>query len=162
MTDIILDNYGPMNLSIIFVWFSIFISLLFYVYPLVFEPKRFYYFVFIGALLMITRSIFITLTHLQSPFDQVQADWPSWAGFIVFSNDLFFSGHTSFPFLGFLMSKKPLIKYFMLLSSIIIGWSALLMHQHYSIDVFAAFFITYGVYKIGNRIIRKFERNRSK
>jgi len=28
----------------------------------------------------------------------------------------------------------------------------LLMHQHYTIDVVSAFFITYGVYKIGNRL----------
>ena len=29
------------------------------------------------------------------------------------------------------------------------------MHQHYSIDVFAAFFITYGVYKMGGWVIKK-------
>ena len=37
------------------------------------------------------------------------------------------------------------------------GITVLGMHQHYSIDVFAAFFITYGCYKFGNWFLMKSE-----
>lgn len=161
LTDIILDNYGPINLSFIFVWYSLFIAFAFYIYYLVFEPKNLYYALLMVSILYIIRSLFIILTHLQNPFDMIEAHWPPFANIIVYSNDLFFSGHTSFPFMAFLITKNKLIRYFMLFSSIIIGFSALMMHQHYSIDVFAAFFITYGIYKIGDKMINFFE-NRNK
>jgi len=34
---------------------------------------------------------------------------------------------------------------------------ALLMHLHYSIDVFGAFFMTYCSYRMGQRLLRKID-----
>ena len=43
----------------------------------------------------------------------------------------------------------------MLASSIILGITVLLMHVHYSIDVFSAYFIVYGIYVLGNKFLRE-------
>jgi hypothetical protein len=39
--------------------------------------------------------------------------------------------------------------------SIILASTVLLMHVHYSIDVAAAYFITYGVYVLGNKMFKQ-------
>ncbi len=74
-----------------------------------------------------------------------------------FKNDLFFSGHTAVPFLGFLLFKNRKVKYTFLGASIIMAITVLLMHVHYSIDVFSAFFITYGTFKIGEWLFKKMD-----
>ena len=43
----------------------------------------------------------------------------------------------------------------MLIGSLIMGVTVLLMHVHYSIDVFSAFFISYGVYTFSNMIFNQ-------
>jgi hypothetical protein len=40
----------------------------------------------------------------------------------------------------------------MLGASIVLAITVLLMHVHYSIDVASAYFITYGVYKVGDQL----------
>jgi membrane-associated phospholipid phosphatase len=153
--DYILDTFGPYDLNLVFVWFLIFTCFFFYGYALFVEPKKFPYYVIFAAFLGMVRAGFITLTHLKVPVDAIPVNYPSFFDLLVFSNDLFFSGHTAFPFLGFLIFKNPRIKGFMLVASIVLGTSALLMHQHYSIDVFAAFFITYGLYVLGEKFFKK-------
>ena len=72
-------------------------------------------------------------------------------------NDMFFSGHTAIPFLGLLLFKRP-VRYFFLCGSIRMGVVVLLIHVHCSIDVVAAFFMTYTSYRMGNALISKAER----
>jgi hypothetical protein len=108
------------------------------------------------SLFIIVRSGFMLFTHLGVPYDAVKFTSPGILQLFDFTNDLFFSGHTGLPFLGFLIFKQhKRIRYFMLISSIILGITVLLMHIHYSIDVFSAFFITFGVYTIGNWFFKK-------
>jgi hypothetical protein len=104
------------------------------------------------------RAFFVTLTHLQTPLNAMPAKFPSFLNILVFTNDSFFSGHTAFPFLGFLLFKDSKIRWLFLAGSIYMGLTVLISHKHYSIDVFSAFFITYGSYKIGNVIINKLEK----
>jgi len=152
--DIILDHTKPINLGFIFVWGWLTIVFVFFAYPVFFKPEKIHLAVTMFGLLILVRSISITLTHLGTPPDAIPVDFPSVLALLRFKNDLFFSGHTALPFLGFLLFKKRTIKYFMLASSFIMAATVLLMHQHYSIDVFAAFFISYGVYKIGDKIFK--------
>jgi hypothetical protein len=71
-------------------------------------------------------------------------------------NDLFFSGHTGYPFLlALIFWNIPVLRYFFFLCSIAGGVVVLLGHLHYSIDVFSAFFIAYGVFEIAKKIFNK-------
>ena len=80
---------------------------------------------------------------------------PAWFTVLDFKNALFFSGHTAVPFLGFLLFRKEKIGIFFLIATIVMALTVLFMHVHYSIDVFAALFITWGSYGIGEWLFRK-------
>lgn len=64
------------------------------------------------------------------------------------TKDLFFSGHTSTLFLIFLAVNNKMLKTIYLSATIIVGLSVMLQKAHYSVDVFAAPFVAYSVYKI--------------
>ena len=149
--DIILDHFGPYNLSFIYVWLFVLVITLFIVYPLIFKPGKFHYAINMFSLFIIVRSAFVLFTHLGTPIGAVTANFPGILSIFNSSNDLFFSGHTVLSFLGFFVfHENKFMKYFMLACSIILGVTVLLMHEHYSIDVFSAFFIAFGIYAIGN------------
>ncbi len=105
------------------------------------------------AVFIITRAFFISLTHLgPSPHELLFTDkntWGFWLYNVMYNtkNDFFFSQHTGIPILTALIfwPEKPW-RYFFLLTSVVFGASVLLARIHYSIDVFAAPFITYSIY----------------
>jgi len=152
--DIILDRLPVINAGFLFVWLYIAINIIFILYPFIFKPSSIHRYLGSFSLFIAVRAFFVTLTHLKTPANAVQVSFPWITDKMLFSNDLFFSGHVGLPFLGFLIFRKDnkILSYFMLASSIILAITVLVMHQHYSIDVFAAFFITYAIYKIGNRL----------
>jgi hypothetical protein len=148
--DLILDHFGPYDLSFLFVWGFIFILLLMLFYTLFFKVKKIHTVVIQFSVLTVTRAIFILFTHLQTRTDAIPKHFPGLLNTLSFQNDLFFSGHVATPFLGFLLFKGDKIRYVFLIMSIIMAVTVLAMHQHYSIDVFAAYFIAYSSYKIVN------------
>jgi len=148
VSDFILDNIGPYNLSFIFIYGWLFLVGLMVIYPIVFKVNLFHKVLSQFSILIIIRSFFMTLTHLKTPLDAIYGVFPGAISLLAFQNDLFFSGHTAVPFLGFLVYRGHKIRWLFLLGSIIMGITVLLMHQHYTIDVFAAYFITYGTYKL--------------
>ncbi len=154
--DLILDHIAPVKLGIIYIWGYIFFTSVLVFYPVLFHIRTLHIVISQFSMLIMLRSVFILLTHLHLPQDAIIIDFPGIFQKLSFQNDMFFSGHTAIPFLGFLMFKKK-IRYLFLFGSAMMGSVVLLMHVHYSIDVFGAFFITYGSYKIGNLIIRKAE-----
>lgn len=152
--DLILDHIGPVDLSFIYIWGYIFFFLTLLLYPIFFHIRSLHIVISQFSLLVMLRAVFVLLTHLHTPQDAIIANFPGVFEKLSFQNDMFFSGHTAIPFLGFLMFKDK-IRYMFLFGSILMGTVVLLMHIHYSIDVFGAFFITYGSYKIANLLIRK-------
>ncbi len=154
--DLILDNIGSYDFGFLFIYGYLALTFLFFFYPIFFHIGKLHKVIGQFSLLIVIRSFFIIFTHLQTPLDVIHAVFPWPFTGLYFANDLFFSGHVAVPFLGFLLyHESRSMKYLFLLSSIIMGIIVLLMHQHYSIDVFAAFFITYGSYKIGNFLFKK-------
>ena len=154
-TDLILDNIPAVDLSWLYGYGALFVVLALLFYPLIFRPKELHSTIIQFSLLILIRSFFISLTHLKAPADAIYSNFALLDQIILFHNDLFFSAHTAIPFLGFLLFRKERIGPFFAISTVVMATAVLLMHAHYSIDVFAAFFIAYGSYKIGQRIIEK-------
>lgn len=155
VTDIILSNirvfdvdgffnYGPILL------FTFVIIISFY------NPRRLPFIIKNVALFIIIRSIFISLTHI-GPFpSQLIIDSGNIVGKFTFDGDLFFSGHAGIPFLlSLIFWHDKTLRYIFLIYSIFMGIVVLLGHYHYSIDVLAAYFITYTIFHIALYLFKK-------
>ncbi len=153
--DLVLDHIPTLDLDLIYIYGAVLIVALLFLYPLFFKVNKFHEVISQFGLLVAIRGIFTIFTHLALPAGAFSFNVPRPLFFLDFTNDLFFSGHTAVPFLGFLLFKKDKIRYFFLASSVIMAMVVLLMHVHYTIDVLSAFFITYGSYKIGARFFDK-------
>jgi membrane-associated phospholipid phosphatase len=154
VSDMILDSIPSVDLSIFFIWGFLIVVLVLLLYPLLFNIRKFHVAVSQFSLLVVIRSFFITLTHLGLPVDSIKYYPDGIYRWFIFQNDLFFSGHVAIAFLGFLLYRKEKVGIFFFIATIVMALTVLLMHVHYSIDVFAAFFITYGSYRIGSEFFK--------
>lgn len=154
-SDLILNHIPQTNLSVIYVYGAILVIATLFIYPLLFRVKELHKVISQLSLLILVRAVFICFTHLQSPTIGLYPTFPWPFSLMDFRNDLFFSGHTAIPFLGFLLFKNSKVGYYFLAASIVMAITVLVMHIHYSIDVFSAFFITYGTFKIGEWFFKK-------
>jgi hypothetical protein len=148
VTDIILDNIPTFNVN--FIFYQGFAIFWFFVVILqIHEPKGLPFVLKSIALFIIVRSFFISLTHLAIPIGHSYLHPTGLFGKFTAQDDLFFSSHTGLPFLMSLIywEDKFLRKIF-LGATFFFGATVLLGHLHYSIDVFSAFFITYGIFQI--------------
>lgn len=156
VTDFVLSNIPVFDVDGLFVYGPIVFWVAVGVYLLVTKPREIPFSLKSIALFTIIRSAAISLTHI-GPFPQhVTITATGILGIFTSGSDLFFSGHTGLPFLMALIlwEDKPM-RYFCLAASLFFGVVVLLAHLHYSIDVFAAFFITYTVFKISERFFRR-------
>lgn len=106
------------------------------------------------ALIVAVRAVFTTLTPLGMPAQAPSFEQYSLRGafdYFDFRHAFFFSGHTAFPFLAFLLTPTPWVRRACLGFSLVLGGSVLLSRLHYSIDVAAAFFIAYAVAALARR-----------
>ena len=153
--DLILDHLPVIDLSFLYVWIFLVVLFLFICYPLVYQPTRVHTMIGMLSLFTLIKSGFVILTHLRLPVDAISplTYSPWFYDFFSFNNYLFFSGHVGLPFLGYLIyHEHKNLRRFFLISSLVLAVTALLMHRHYSIDVLSAYFITYGVYRIGKYV----------
>ncbi len=155
--DMILDNTPVINLQFLFVYGSLLMAAVLFLYPLFFKVNEFHVVLSQSSLLIIIRSFFVMLTHLKIPTNAIIISVPKFYELINYNNDLFFSGHVATAFLGFLIFRKQKIGLFFLFATFVMATTVLLMHLHYSIDVFAALFITYGSYSIGKWFFEKID-----
>jgi hypothetical protein len=155
VTDILLDHLPIVNVDFVFVeGFAIF--LIFVLALLLHEPKRMPFVLKSIALFIFIRAIFVSLTHI-GPFPLHAAiDNDLIVKYINFTGDLFFSGHTGVPYLmALIFWQQKILRWIFIALSLFFAGVVLLGHLHYSIDVFAAFFITFTIYHIAKKFFSK-------
>jgi len=156
--DLLLSHLPVVDLRVFFVWgFAAFLAALIGI-ALLRERRRLAHIAWLYSLMIAVRSVFIVLTPMRSP------EGALWVGgdplfeavgrHLTFRNDLFFSSHTSLPFLAYLIFRDRWARLGFLATSLAMAATVLLTRLHYSIDVFAAFFITYAVYRWERRVLR--------
>jgi len=148
VTDIVLSNTRAHDVDALFISGIV----LFFFFVLIWclrYPSQMPYILKSVALFILIRSVFVTLTHL-GPFPDSIFIINTWIiGKLNFWADLFFSGHTGMPFLmALIFWKNKWMRYIFILLAITFGIIVLLWHLHYSIDVLAAFFITYSIHRM--------------
>jgi membrane-associated phospholipid phosphatase len=159
--DFILDRIPTYDLSFLFTWGTWMILLPVAGYAVFVRPEMAPWTLKTYGIFAIVRAGFILLTHLGPPEGLIYLQNPELLmdeGMFeryFFMNDLFFSGHVGNAFLGALIFRNFKFKWFCLIGSVVMAVTVLVMHIHYSIDVFGAYFITYGIYAFSDRVFHK-------
>jgi hypothetical protein len=155
VTDIILSNIRTFDVAGLFIYGTLIFWSIFMIICL-YYPRKIPYTLKTISLFVVTRAIFISLTHI-GPFPTQIAITPiTIVNRFSFGGDLFFSGHTGLPFLlALIFWENKVLRIFFILCSIFFAIIVLLGHLHYSIDVLSAFFITYTIYMISKHLFQK-------
>src|SRR3989344_171906 len=144
--DIILSNIPVFSVGDFFVYGMFLFVLVVGILSLMY-PKRIIFTLHAMTLFVLVRSLFVSLTHIGPFTTQAASDFGPAITQMFFGADHFFSGHAGAPFLMALMYwENKLLRYIFLAWSVFFSIIVLLGHLHYTIDVLAAFFITYGIY----------------
>ncbi len=149
--DLVLDNIPVVDFNFIIIEVAL-IAIVLGILFLLSKPRHILFTLKALALFIVIRALFISLTHVGihpenlAPglgfFDAIYL-------YLNFQTGLFFSGHTGLPFLmALIFWQMPRVRILFLALSFIFGVAVLLAHTHYSIDVFAAPFMAYGIFKI--------------
>ena len=164
VTDIVLNNIPVFDLDGV-LFYGPFVFWAYVAFLGIKKPRRLPFIFKSVAVFVLVRSVFISLTHI-GPFPDQEAmlNPQTFLEKFMFGGDLFFSGHTGLPFLmALIFHKNKKLFVFFTLIAIFFGIVVLLAHLHYSIDVLAAFFITYTIYHIASYLFKKdkelFEEN---
>ncbi len=155
VTDLILDHLKARNVDKIFSYGTILFAF-FLAAVLALNPKKIPFTLKSIALFVLLRSAFVSFTHIGPSSSQLILPEDTIINKFVFNGDLFFSGHTGLPFLLALLfwNNRRLCLIF-LLSSFTFAVIVLIGHYHYSIDVFAAFFITYAIAELAKLFFKR-------
>lgn len=149
--DLFLDNLPAIDLNFVILQGAL---LVFVIASTLFilRPRYVLFGIKAVAIFLIVRSFFVDLTHVGIYPRYDFSPGGVGAGvynFFNFNGSFFFSGHTGLPFLlALIFWREKFWRYFFLAVSVFFGVSVLLAHVHYSIDVFAAPFITYSIFRI--------------
>ena len=155
VTDFILDKIPVINVGFLFSEGALIFFSLVIIINLI-EPRHIPFFLKSTALFMLIRSFFLILTHVGPPLNMLQINPTDLLFKLSSGDDLFFSSHTGYPLLmALIFWDEKWLRYFFIFAMIAGAVVVLLGHLHYSIDVFAAIFIAYGVFHLAKEIFPK-------
>jgi PAP2 superfamily C-terminal len=156
--DPILNLFPPQDFSVL-IFALIYISLIIVLWGLINKPYAIA--LGLGSYLIITlvRTLTMYVFTLDPPVGIIVLQDPfidriAYGG-NVFTKDLFFSGHVATLTLLALLEERPLAKYWVICCVVCVGILIIIQRVHYTIDVVAAPFITYGIVKLFNWFQKK-------
>lgn len=153
--DIILDHLPIVDVDGVFTY-GIIVFFVFVGFLTIKRPKRAPFILKSLSLFIVIRSFFIILTHIGPAQFAIPISPDNIVSYFTFTGDLFFSAHTGIPFLlALIFWKDRLLRAIFICTSIFFAVVVLLGHLHYSIDVFSAYFITYGIFQMAVRLFKK-------
>lgn len=149
--DLILDNIPVVDWNFIIIEGAL-LAIVFGTLYVLSKPRAIAFSLKALALFIIIRAFFISLTHVGIHPESLAPDLGFFGAiytYLNFQTGLFFSGHTGLPFLiALIFWDAPRARYLLIALSGVFAVAVLVAHIHYSIDVFAAPFMTYGIFKI--------------
>lgn len=149
--DLLLDGLPALDLSLIIIDAAL-VSIVCGTFFILSRPRYILFSLKALALFVIVRAFFISLTHVGMPPENLLPGSGFFDGiysYLNFQLGLFFSGHTGLPFLmGLVFWRDRSARLIFFSLSFVFAIAVLLAHIHYSIDVFAAPFMAYGIFKI--------------
>ena len=156
ITDRLLDLLPTYDLSIlifIIIWFEI----LFVLVNGFMNPRILIRFITAYTLTTLSRFLCIIITNLDPPIGIVELKDPFLSTFfthsssIIIDKDLFFSGHTSTGILIYLCLINKNQKKILFILNLILMFSLLIQHIHYTIDIVGGIMVAYLIYFTINR-----------
>ncbi len=150
LNDIVLNSLPAKDVSILI--FSIIwsLSILMFI-KAVQNPRLFVIFVTSFTFLTVSRIITIYFVPLNPPIGLIELKDPLsnfFYGNTFITKDLFYSGHTATMFLMYLCFKNKILKAIALVATLMVGFLVLLQHVHYTLDVLAAPFSVYIIFRV--------------
>lgn len=140
--DLLLDHIPIFKVDFLFFWAVLFFWLIMLGYHLIY-PKQLSFMLWSMSAFVVIRCFFISLTHLGPPVTVIEI--PESLSWFNFTADMFFSGHVGAPFLIGLLIRNKLLKRLIFIYCACMVVIVLMAHGHYSIDIFASFFIAHSI-----------------
>lgn len=150
LIDPILKSFNPINLNWL-IFLLIYLSVVIGILSLLPQPENLLLLVQSYILMILIRIMAMFVIPLNPPENTILLNDPFVQYFTtgqILTKDLFFSGHTATIFLIYLVSTNKSLKNLFLIFTILIACALLIQHVHYSIDILAAPFFSYGSYRI--------------
>lgn len=156
-SDWLLDRLPVVNLLPVLSWGWLGLHAWALAMALLYTPRRLPFLLFTLSVYLCVRTLFVFLSPIGAPermLDMGELDWifSRVMGVYTFQNEFIFSGHTAIPFLFFLYFETPVQKAIMLGGSLVMATAVLLTHNHYSVDVLAAFFMAFAIFELSKRL----------
>ena len=150
--DLLLDNLPVIDLNLVIIEGALLGIVLTTLFVVFLRPRYLLFTLKALALCIAIRALFISLTHMGIYPGNIEPGAGIFDGiysYLNFQSGFFFSGHTALPFLMALVFwERMRTRIVFLLMSFVFAVAVLLAHIHYSIDVLAAPFMAYGIFKL--------------
>jgi hypothetical protein len=156
-SDWLLDRLPSLNLIPLMSWGWLTLHLYAVGTAVLYYPRKMPFLLFLFGVYLCVRTVFLFLSPIGAPermLDMSQLDFlfAQVVGVYTFQNEFIFSGHTSIPFLFALFFETRVQKGIMFVGSLVMASAVLLTHNHYTIDVLYAYFMSYAIYVFSRRL----------